>query len=82
MGSGAVKLWDAALKDIELTPAQRVVELEVRSAQWLSPSGLLTPLKSAEWITKVCSPEYKAIQGKIKSAFLLPGDCKIDRNKG
>ena len=77
-GSGAVKLWDAALKNIDLTPAQRIVELEVRSAAWLSPAGLLTSLESAEWIAKVCSPDYKAIQHKIYPALLIVGDCKTD----
>ena len=51
------KLWDSALHDAELTPAERILELEVRSATRLYSAGqvvpLIVPLKSAEWLDKV-----------------------------
>ncbi|MDH5626458.1 MAG: hypothetical protein OEY21_10150, partial [Nitrospira sp.] len=64
---GAVKLWDAALRDVVLTPTERILELEVRSATRLSSLGQLISLKSKEWLNKVRSPEYAAIQKKKKS---------------
>jgi WD40 repeat protein len=65
---GAVKLWDAALVDENLTPTERILELEVRSASRLDLPGQLVRLKSAEWTALVCSPEYAAIQKKKESA--------------
>ena len=64
---GAVKLWDAALKDLDLMPGQRIVELEVRSATRLGSAGQLIPLNSNEWTAKVRAPEYEEIQKKMEA---------------
>ena len=64
---GEVRLWDAALKDLDLTPARRIVELEVRSATRLGSAGQLIPLNSNEWTAKVRSPEYAEIQKKMEA---------------
>ena len=66
-GDGAEKLWDAALKDLDLTPAQRILELEVRSARRLGSAGQLIWLNSNEWTTKVSSREYAEIQKKMEA---------------
>lgn len=64
---GAVKLWDVALNDEDLTPAERILDLEVRSATRLGVSGQLTKLSSAEWTALVRSDEYAAMQKKKSS---------------
>ena len=64
---GEVTLWDAALKDLDLTPGQRIVELEVRSATRLGSAGQLIRLNSNEWTAKVRSPEYEEIQKKMEA---------------
>ncbi len=67
-GDGAVRAWNAALQDAELTPNERIVELKIRSATRLNSLGQIVPLKSTEWITLLRSPEYASIQVKQKSA--------------
>jgi hypothetical protein len=62
---GVVKLWDVILTD--LTPAEQILELEVRSATRLSDSGQLVPLSSVEWTALVRSDEYAAMQKKKAS---------------
>jgi WD40 repeat protein len=57
-----VKLWDPERADVELTPAERIKELEVRSATRLGAAGRLIPLKYDRWIELVRSPEYASIQ--------------------
>ena len=45
-----------------LTPAERILELEVRSAMTLDANLKLRTLSFAEWQAKVQSPEYRAIE--------------------
>ncbi len=49
----AVQSWDAALKDEGLTPKQRILELQVRSAMQLTKAGELVPLSIDEWRKKM-----------------------------
>ncbi len=49
-GDGTVKLWHVASRGVNSTPAQRSLELKVRSATRLDSAGQVVPLKSAEWL--------------------------------
>ena len=64
---GAVKLWDVKLGDQDLTPAERILGLEVRSASRPGVSGQLTKLSFAEWTALVRSDEYAAMQKRKSS---------------
>ena len=46
-------------------PAERILELEVRSAMTLDANLNLRTLSFAEWQAKVKSPEYRAIEKKL-----------------
>ena len=48
-----------------LTPAERILELEVRSAMTLDANLKLRTLSFAEWQAKVQSPEYRAVEQKL-----------------
>lgn len=65
---GGLKLWDTAMRDVELTPKERIKNLEVRSATRLDSSGQVVRLKWDEWLALARSPEYQAIQEKRKAA--------------
>jgi WD40 repeat protein len=67
-GGGMLKLWDTSLREPELTVSERITDLQVRSATRLDSAGQLVPLKSAEWIELVRSPEYAAILQKREAA--------------
>ncbi len=47
---GTIELSDAAVCETHLTPAERILELEVRSASRFDSAGHIVPLKSAEWL--------------------------------
>ena len=57
-----VRLWNAVDLLAMLTPAERILELEVRSATTLDANLKLRTLSFAEWQAKVKSPEYRAIE--------------------
>jgi hypothetical protein len=63
-----VKVFDASLHYESLSVAERFTELEVRSASRLDSAGQLVPLKVDEWLKLYRSPEYQAIQEKMKAA--------------
>ena len=58
-------LWDIRDPLAMLTAAERILELEVRSATTLDANLKLRTLSFAEWQAKVKSPEYRAIEKKI-----------------
>ena len=60
-----VRLWNAVDPLAMLTPAERILELEVRSAKTLDANLNLRTLSFAEWQAKVQSPEYRAIEQKL-----------------
>lgn len=49
----------------DVAPAERILELEVRSATTLDANLKLRTLSFAEWQAKVQSPEYRAIEQKL-----------------
>ena len=59
------RLWDAVDPLAMLPPAERILELEVRSAMTLDANLNLRTLSFAEWQAKVKSPEYRAIEKKL-----------------
>ncbi len=61
------RLWDVTDSLGFLTPTERVLELEVRSATTLDGNLELRPLNEVEWRKKASSKEYKAIEEKILS---------------
>jgi WD40 repeat protein len=63
---GALNLWDASLQNPSLTPAEQVLELEVRSATRLGPDGQPRTLTSSEWQSRAES--YAEIRARKKSA--------------
>lgn len=50
--SGSAKWWDISLHDEHLTPDERILEFEVRSATQLNAAGEIVPLGSKEWREK------------------------------
>ena len=48
-----------------LTPAERILELEVRSAKTLDANLQFRTLSFTEWQAKVKSPDYRAIEQKL-----------------
>ena len=60
-----VRLWSSGDPLAMLTPAERILELEVRSAMTLDANLKLRTLSFAEWQAKVQSPEYRAIEQKL-----------------
>jgi len=64
------RLWDSTDPLAALTPAERILELEVRSGATLNEQLNLRTLKFDEWQTKVKSTEYRTIQEKLAPARL------------
>jgi WD40 repeat protein len=61
----SVRLWDLTDPLAVLTPAERILELEVRSATTLDEQLNLRTLSFAEWQGKAKSPAYRAIEQKL-----------------
>lgn len=59
------RLWDATDPLAMLNPAERILELEVRSGATLDTQLNLRTLKFDEWQAKLKSPEYRAIEAKL-----------------
>ncbi len=59
------RLWHTVDPLAMLTPAERILELEVRSAMTLDANLKLRTLSFAEWQAKLKSPEYRAIEQKL-----------------
>ncbi len=49
-GAGQLQSWGTTLRDKGLTPAQRILELQIRSATQLTKAGELVPLSIVEWM--------------------------------
>lgn len=60
----------------DVAPAERILELEVRSATTLDANLQLRTLSFVEWQAKVKSPEYRAIEQKLAARPQVPGLMK------
>jgi len=66
------RLWDLTDPLKELQPAERILELEVRSGTTLDEQLNLRTLTFDEWQAKVKSPEYRAIEQKLAARSAKP----------
>jgi WD40 repeat protein/energy-coupling factor transporter ATP-binding protein EcfA2 len=64
---GTARLWDVTDPLSELNPAERILELEVRSGMMLDQNWNLRVLKFDEWSAKAKSAEYLAIRRKLSA---------------
>jgi hypothetical protein len=62
---GTAKVWDVTDSLAVLSPAERVLELEVRSSTTLDEQLNLRTLSFAEWQKKAKSPAYREIEKKL-----------------
>jgi WD40 repeat protein len=68
----AARLWDCSDALAMLTPAERLLELKVRSGTTLDEQQNLQTLKCKEWIDLATSPEYQAIEQKLAARSAKP----------
>ena len=59
------KVWDVTDPLAVLSPAERILEFEVRHATTLDEQLNLRTLSFAEWQTKAKSPAYREIEKKL-----------------
>ena len=69
-GDKTARLWGSTDPLAALTPAERILELEVRSGATLDEQLNLRTLKFDEWQTKAKSTAYRTIQEKLAPARL------------
>ena len=67
-----IRLCDTLDPLAMLTPSERILELEVRSAMTLDANLKLRTLSFAEWQAKVQSPEYRTIEQKLAARSAKP----------
>ena len=63
--SGTIRIWECSDPLADLSTAERILELEVRSGTTVDSSQNLRTLKFDEWQLKAKSAEYQALQNKL-----------------